>query len=84
MDAHKQKARELVLKAWEPGCATVDGSQILNDGDWVVPTWGCDSLNHLEDEIAQALRKRDAEIERLRLRLKHVRIARNRWEMIAK
>lgn len=52
------KAKELtegiIRSSWTVCPKEADGEQAL-DGTWVVGKWGCDSLDHMRDEIIVAL-----------------------------
>jgi hypothetical protein len=53
----KEKLIRAVLKSYEPidenaDMREIDGAQLF-EGRWLMPTWGCDTLQKLIDDIKE-------------------------------
>jgi hypothetical protein len=46
--------QQLLRPAYEPGDGQADGSQLVN-GEWYLPVYGCDSLEHFISQLPYKL-----------------------------
>ena len=54
--------RRILSAGYELGDGNLDGAQMIN-GEWWIPKWGCDSLDHMIDQLRYELEKMENKYE---------------------